>query len=163
MALTLQRTDLIGTQNFIAGAWRDAAEGERFEVVNPADEQPITRVPDSTAADARDAVDAAQAAFAGWRATPAKQRAKLLKRWNDLIVAHEADLGALISLEQGKPLAEGRGEVAYAASYVEWFAEQATRSNGEVIPAPASGRRMLALREPSAWSQRSRRGIFRRR
>jgi succinate-semialdehyde dehydrogenase / glutarate-semialdehyde dehydrogenase len=148
MPLALQRADFIGTQNYIAGSWRDSTSGERFEVVDPADETPISQVPDSTAADARDAVDAAHAAFPAWRATPAKQRAKLLKRWNDLIMAHEADLGALISLEQGKPLAEGRGEVAYAASYVEWFAEQATRANGEVIPSPASGRRMLALREP---------------
>ncbi len=148
MALSLQRADLIGTRNFIAGAWRDAAQGGRLPVTNPADGAVIAEVPDSQAADARTAVDAAEAAFAAWRATPAKQRATLLKRWNDLIVAHEADLGALISLEQGKPLAEGRGEVIYAASYVEWFAEQATRANGEVIPAPAPGRRMLALREP---------------
>ncbi|MFY9513819.1 MAG: NAD-dependent succinate-semialdehyde dehydrogenase [Rubrivivax sp.] len=148
MALTLQRADLIGTRNFIAGAWCDAAESGRLAVTNPADGSHIADVPDSGVADAKAAVDAAQAAFAAWRATPAKQRAALLKRWNDLIVAHEADLGALISLEQGKPLAEGRGEVAYAASYVEWFAEEATRANGEVIPAPVTGRRMLALREP---------------
>jgi succinate-semialdehyde dehydrogenase/glutarate-semialdehyde dehydrogenase len=148
MALTLQRADLIGTHNFIAGEWQAASEAARFAVHNPDDGSLIAQVPDSTAADARAAVDAAQAAFGSWRATPAKQRAALLKRWNDLIVAHESDLGALISLEQGKPLAEGRGEVAYAASYVEWFAEEATRANGEVIPAPVSGRRMLALREP---------------
>jgi succinate-semialdehyde dehydrogenase/glutarate-semialdehyde dehydrogenase len=134
MALTLQRADLVGTRNFIAGVWQAAAEGGRLAVHNPADAQA--------------AVEAAQAAFPSWRATPARQRAALLKRWNDLIVAHEADLGALISLEQGKPLAEGRGEVAYAASYVEWFAEEATRANGEVIPAPLAGRRMFALREP---------------
>jgi succinate-semialdehyde dehydrogenase/glutarate-semialdehyde dehydrogenase len=79
---------------------------------------------------------------------PARQRAQILKRWNDLIVAHQEDLGRLISREQGKPLAEGRGEVAYAASYVEWFAEEATRANGDVIPAPVAGRRMFALKEP---------------
>jgi succinate-semialdehyde dehydrogenase/glutarate-semialdehyde dehydrogenase len=148
MALTLQRADLIGTRNFIAGVWQAAADGGRLAVHNPADGSLIAEVPDGTAVDAKAAVDAAQAAFPAWRATPAKQRAALLKRWNDLIVVHEADLGSLISLEQGKPLAEGRGEVAYAASYVEWFAEEATRANGEVIPAPVSGRRMLALREP---------------
>ena len=86
--------------------------------------------------------------FAAWRAVPAKQRAQILKRWNDLILAHQEDLGRLISREQGKPLAEGRGEVAYAASYVEWFAEEATRANGDVIPAPVPGRRMFALKEP---------------
>jgi succinate-semialdehyde dehydrogenase / glutarate-semialdehyde dehydrogenase len=105
-------------------------------------------VPDSGAADARAALDAAHAAFPAWRAVPAKQRAQILKRWNDLIVAHQEDLGRLISREQGKPLAEGRGEVAYAASYVEWFAEEATRANGDVIPAPVRGRRMFALKEP---------------
>jgi succinate-semialdehyde dehydrogenase / glutarate-semialdehyde dehydrogenase len=148
MALSVLRADLIGTRNFISGVWQGAAGGGRLPVHNPADGSLVAEVPDSTEADALAAVDAAQAAFPAWRATPAKQRAALLKRWNDLILAHEADLGALISLEQGKPLAEGRGEVAYAASYVEWFAEEATRANGEVIPAPVAGRRMLALREP---------------
>jgi len=138
----------IRSQNFIAGQWRDAADGGLLRVVNPADDSRITDVPDSTAADARAAVDAAQAAFAAWRATTAKHRAQLLKRWNDLIVAQQDELGRLVSLEQGKPFAEGRGEVLYAASYVEWYAEEATRANGEVIPAPAAGRRMLAIREP---------------
>ena len=138
----------IRSQNFIAGQWRDAADGGLLRVVNPADDSRITDVPDSTAADARAAVDAAQAAFAAWRATTAKHRAQLLKRWNDLIVAQQDELGRLVSLEQGKPFAEGRGEVLYAASYVEWYAEEATRANGEVIPAPAADRRMLAIREP---------------
>ena len=138
----------IRSQNFIAGQWRDAADGGLLRVVNPADDSRITDVPDSTAADARAAIDAAQAAFPAWRATTAKHRAQLLKRWNDLIVAQQDELGRLVSLEQGKPFAEGRGEVLYAASYVEWYAEEATRANGEVIPAPAAGRRMLAIREP---------------
>jgi succinate-semialdehyde dehydrogenase/glutarate-semialdehyde dehydrogenase len=149
MPLTLTRGDLIRHQNFINGHWCDGAEPERLlDVTNPADDRLIARVPDSNADDARSAVDAAQAAFAAWRATPAKDRARLLKRWNDLIEAHQEDLGRLISREQGKPLAEGRGEVMYAASYVEWFAEEATRANGEVIPAPQRGRRMFALKEP---------------
>src|SRR3989441_481114 len=76
------------------------------------------------------------------------QRGAIIKRWNDLVLAHQDDLGRLISREQGKPLAEGKGEVAYAASYIEWFAEEATRMNGEIIPAPVPGRRMFALREP---------------
>jgi succinate-semialdehyde dehydrogenase / glutarate-semialdehyde dehydrogenase len=105
-------------------------------------------VPDSGADDARAAVDAAHAALPAWRAVPAKQRASILKRWNDLIIAHQDDLGRLISREQGKPLAEGRGEVAYAASYVEWFAEEATRVNGDIIPAPVAGRKMFAVKEP---------------
>lgn len=148
LSLTLQRGDLIRTQNFIAGNWCDAGTGALLAVIDPADDSRITQVPDSGAADARAAVDAAHTAFPAWRATPAKQRAQLLKRWNDLIVQHQEDLGRLISREQGKPLAEGRGEVLYAASYVEWFAEEATRANGDIIPAPVAGRRMFALREP---------------
>jgi len=105
-------------------------------------------VPDSGADDARAAVDAAYAAFPAWRAVPAKQRASIIKRWNDLVMAHQDDLGKLISREQGKPLAEGKGEVAYAASYIEWFAEEATRANGDIIPAPVAGRKMFALKEP---------------
>jgi succinate-semialdehyde dehydrogenase/glutarate-semialdehyde dehydrogenase len=147
-SLTLERDDLIRTQNFIAGNWCAAGTGVLLAVVDPADESRITQVQDSGAADARAAVDAAHAAFSGWRATPAKQRAQLLKRWNDLIVQHQEDLGRLISREQGKPLAEGRGEVLYAASYVEWFAEEATRANGDIIPAPVAGRKMFALKEP---------------
>lgn len=146
MSLKLTRTDLIRTQNFIGGRWCDTPA--LLSVSNPADDSPITQVPDSSAVDAREAVDAAHAAFSAWRSTPAKQRAQLIKRWNDLILEHQEDLGRLISLEQGKPLAEARGEVAYAASYVEWFAEEATRSYGDVIPAPVAGRRMTAIKEP---------------
>jgi succinate-semialdehyde dehydrogenase/glutarate-semialdehyde dehydrogenase len=147
MPLSIRRDDLLPGRNFI-GRWCDADEGRRFDVADPATDTVFASVPDSGAADARAALEAAHAAFAGWRALPAKQRAQILKRWNDLIVAHQEDLGRLISREQGKPLAEGRGEVAYAASYVEWFAEEATRANGDVIPAPVPGRRMFALKEP---------------
>ncbi|NRF67515.1 NAD-dependent succinate-semialdehyde dehydrogenase [Aquincola sp. S2] len=147
MPLTLQRDDLMPGRNLI-GEWREAAEGRRFDVTDPATDTVFASVPDSGAADAHAAVDAAHAAFPAWRALPAKQRAQILKRWNALMLAHQDDLGKLISREQGKPLAEGRGEVAYAASYVEWFAEEATRANGDVIPAPVAGRRMLALKEP---------------
>jgi succinate-semialdehyde dehydrogenase / glutarate-semialdehyde dehydrogenase len=147
MSMTISREDLFPARNWV-GTWRDAAEGRRFDVADPATDAVFASVPDSGAADARAAVDAAHAAFASWRAVPAKRRAQILKRWNDLIVAHQDDLGRLISREQGKPLAEGKGEVAYAASYVEWFAEEATRANGDVIPAPMVGRRMFALKEP---------------
>jgi succinate-semialdehyde dehydrogenase/glutarate-semialdehyde dehydrogenase len=145
--LALTRTDLIRSSNFIAGQWT-AFPGPLMDVTNPATGAVITSVPDSGAAEARAALDAAHAAFATWRKVPAKQRAAIIKRWNDLVLAHQDDLGALISLEQGKPLAEGKGEVAYAASYIEWFGEEATRMNGEVIPAPVPGRRMFALKEP---------------
>ncbi|KQO19224.1 NAD-dependent succinate-semialdehyde dehydrogenase [Acidovorax sp. Leaf78] len=145
--LALTRHDLIRNANFIAGAWTDTATA-RFAVTDPATGETITRVPDSGAAEALAALEAAHAAFPAWKKVPAKQRAAIIKRWNDLVVAHQDDLGKLISLEQGKPLAEGQGEVAYAASYIEWFAEEATRMNGEIIPAPVPRRRMFALREP---------------
>jgi succinate-semialdehyde dehydrogenase / glutarate-semialdehyde dehydrogenase len=147
MPLSIRRDDLLPGRNFI-GRWCEAQDGSRFDVTDPAADAPFASAPDSGAADARAALDAAHAAFPAWRAVPARQRAQVLKRWNDLIVSHQDDLGRLISREQGKPLAEGRGEVAYAASYVEWFAEEATRANGDVIPAPVPGRRMLALKEP---------------
>jgi succinate-semialdehyde dehydrogenase / glutarate-semialdehyde dehydrogenase len=147
VSLSIRRGDLLPGRNYI-GRWCDAEEGRRFDVTDPATDAAFANVPDSGPADARAAVDAAHAAFTTWRAVPAKQRAQIIKRWNDLIVAHQEDLGRLISREQGKPLAEGRGEVAYAASYVEWFAEEATRANGDVIPAPVVGRRMFALKEP---------------
>ncbi|WP_367065321.1 NAD-dependent succinate-semialdehyde dehydrogenase [Oryzisolibacter sp. LB2S] len=147
MPLTLTRTDLIRSANFINGAWT-ATPAARLAVTDPATGATITEVPDSGAAEARAALDAAHAAFPAWRRLPARQRAAIIKRWNDLVLAHQDDLGRLISLEQGKPLAEGKGEVAYAASYIEWFGEEATRVNGEIIPAPVPGRRMFALREP---------------
>jgi succinate-semialdehyde dehydrogenase/glutarate-semialdehyde dehydrogenase len=148
MPLTLSRPQLHRTANFIAGEWCDAAAGRTLDVTDPATGNLIARVPDSGANAARAAVDAAHAAFPAWRRTPAKQRAQILKHWNDLVLAHQDDLGRLISREQGKPLAEGIGEVAYAASYIEWFAEEATRANGDVIPAPVPGRRMFAMKEP---------------
>ena len=147
MSLSIQHADLIRSTNYIAGEWT-AATGPLLDVTDPATGDLITRVPDSGADEARAALDAAHAAFPTWRKVPAKQRARIIKRWNDLVLAHQEDLGKLISLEQGKPVAEGKGEVAYAASYIEWFGEEATRMNGEVIPSPVPGRRMFALKEP---------------
>jgi succinate-semialdehyde dehydrogenase/glutarate-semialdehyde dehydrogenase len=147
MPLTLSTPGLLRSANFIAGEWR-ATTGATLDVTDPATGACIAQVPDSGAGEARSAVDAAHAAFAGWRKVPAKQRAQIIKRWNDLVLANQDDLGKLVSREQGKPLAEGKGEIAYAASYIEWFAEEATRANGDFIPAPLPGRRMFALREP---------------
>ncbi|SCK43299.1 succinate-semialdehyde dehydrogenase / glutarate-semialdehyde dehydrogenase [Variovorax sp. HW608] len=148
MTLSIECQDLMPGRQLIGAEWREASDARRFDVTDPATDTVFASVPDGSAADARAAVDAAHAAFTIWRAVPAKQRAQIIKRWNDLVMANQEDLGRLISREQGKPLAEGRGEVAYAASYIEWFAEEATRANGDVIPAPVTGRRMLALKEP---------------
>lgn len=136
------------SRNFIAGAWRAAADRREFAVTDPATGETIARVPDSGAADAIAAADAAHAAFPAWRERTGRERGQLLKKWNALILARQDELATLISSEQGKPLAEARGEVAYGASYVEWFAEEASRIHGDVIPEPARGRKMLAVKEP---------------
>ena len=142
------RGDLLRDRNFIGGIWRDAREDAWLEVADPASGAVIGRVPDSTAADARDAAHAASDALSEWRATTARVRAQLLKRWHARILASSEDLARIISLEQGKPLGEALGEVAYGASYVEWFAEEAVRAYGDIIPAGVAGRRMMVVKEP---------------
>jgi len=140
--------DLIRAENFIAGEWVAAASGKRFDVTDPAAGDVIAQVADSNAADARAATDAAARAFPAWRDTLPKDRAAVLHRWHALIVENADALGSLISLEQGKPLAEGRGEVMYGASYVAWFADEATRIYGDIIPQQQRGKRMSAVKEP---------------
>ncbi|MCG2591813.1 NAD-dependent succinate-semialdehyde dehydrogenase [Ramlibacter sp. XY19] len=135
-------------RNFIGGEWVRAGDGREFDVVDPATLETITRVADSGAADARAALDAAAAAFPAWRERSGRERAQVLKKWNALILQNQEALAQVISREQGKPLAEARGEVAYGASYVEWFAEEATRTHGDVIPEPVRGKKLLAVKEP---------------
>jgi succinate-semialdehyde dehydrogenase / glutarate-semialdehyde dehydrogenase len=146
--LTLTRTDLLANQNFIDGQWRDSRSEARHPVSDPATGEVFASVPDSDASDAQAATIAAQAAFEGWRARSARERAQLLKRWHALIVANADDLARIISREQGKPLAEARGEVAYGASYVEWFAEEAVRTYGDIIPEPMRGKKLMVVKEP---------------
>ena len=146
--LEQQARALIRTDNFIDGQWVPAASGRRFAVTDPATGELIAEVPDSGPADARAAADAAAAALPAWRAMLPKERAAVLHRWHALIVEQQEALAALISLEQGKPLAEGRGEVAYGASYVAWFADEATRIYGDLIPQQQRGKRMTAIKEP---------------
>jgi succinate-semialdehyde dehydrogenase/glutarate-semialdehyde dehydrogenase len=141
-------TELIRSDNFINGQWLPASGGARFAVTNPATGETIAMVADSNAADARAATDAAARAFPAWRDALPAERAAVLRRWHTLIVEHADELGRLISLEQGKPLAEGRGEVMYGASYVAWFADEATRIYGDLIPTQQRGKRMTAVKEP---------------
>ena len=133
MLTNLTHAALLRAHNFIGGQWLPAANGHQLDVLNPATGAVCAQVPDSGAVDARAAVDAAQAAFGDWRARSGRERAQLLKRWHALILTHQDDLARLISTEQGKPLAESRGEVLYGASYVEWFAEEATRTYGDML------------------------------
>jgi len=142
------RPDLLRDRNFIAGEWRASSTGRKYEVSDPANGAVFARVADSGPEDARQAADAACAAFEEWRALSARDRAQLLKRWHALILANTEDLARLMSREQGKPLAEARGEVAYGASYVEWFAEEAVRTYGDLIPDLVRGKKMMVVKEP---------------
>ncbi|MGR2740358.1 NAD-dependent succinate-semialdehyde dehydrogenase [Billgrantia sp. Q4P2] len=148
MALHLDRFDLVRSDNFIDGQWQSGAAGDQYTVSDPATGETLASVADSTATDAQAATVAAHRAFDSWRQQPAAVRAQIIKRWYALIVKHTEDLARLISREQGKPLAEARGEVAYGASYVDWFAAEAVRSYGDIIPAPVGSKRMLVTKEP---------------
>jgi len=148
MPLPLLNTDLLRDRNYVGGEWVSSLDGRSFPVVDPATDAFFATVPDSAADDAKRALDVAHAAFPAWRKVPAKKRAQIIRRWHAAIVDNVEDLGRLIAKEQGKPFTEAKAEVLYAASYVEWFAEEATRIDGEIIPAAVPGRRMFALREP---------------
>ena len=137
---------LVRDKAYVDGAWVTGA-GERA-VLNPSTGAEIAHVAQLDAMGATDAVEAAARAFPAWKRSLAKERAAILRRWNDLILAAADDLAALITLEMGKPVKEARGEVLYAASFVEWYAEEAKRAYGEIIPTNAHDRRLLALREP---------------
>ena len=139
---------LFRQQCYVNGEWIDASGGRAIEVDNPATGETIGTVPALGAAETRAAIDAAEAAWAGWRARPAKDRANLMRKWFDLMMANQEDLAVLMTSEQGKPLAESRGEIAYAASFVEWFAEEGKRVYGDVINHPLPGRRILVLKQP---------------
>ena len=146
--MKLDDSTLLRQQVLIGGDWWDAADGAPFAVHNPANMEFVGHAPRCTAADTERAIEAAHAAFAGWRTTPAKTRAQLLRRWFDLILAHRDDLATIMVSEQGKPLAEARGEIEYAASFIEWFAEEARRVYGDVVPSPWADRRMFTLKQP---------------
>ncbi|WP_046863977.1 NAD-dependent succinate-semialdehyde dehydrogenase [Microvirga massiliensis] len=132
----------------IGGDWRTASPGRALEVIDPATQEAIGSVPDAGGAETRAAVEAAAAAFAPWRARTNAERAALLEAWYALILEHVEDLALILTREQGKPLAEARGEIRYGASFVKWFAEEARRIDGATIPAPTVDRRILVLKEP---------------
>lgn len=146
----MQLTDqgLLREQAYVDGQWRGAADGRTFPVTDPADGAPIAAVPDLGAGETRIAIDAAERAFAGWRILTAKARAAILRRWYEQILAHQEDLAQLMTAEQGKPLAEARGEIAYGAAFIEWFAEEGKRLCGEIIPSHAGDKRLLVLKQP---------------
>jgi succinate-semialdehyde dehydrogenase/glutarate-semialdehyde dehydrogenase len=146
--LALADRELLHTQAYVDGAWVDADSGETFEVLNPATGELIAEVPRCGARETRRAIEAAEAAQPGWRAKTAKQRAQVMRRWHDLLHENVDDLALLLTTEQGKPLAEAKAEIAYAASFLEWFGEEAKRAYGDVIPPPADGMRIVVVKEP---------------
>ncbi|MBX9762983.1 MAG: NADP-dependent succinate-semialdehyde dehydrogenase [Pseudomonadaceae bacterium] len=146
--MQLNDPSLLRQQAYVNGHWCEADSGARTEILNPANGELIGSVPNMGRAETRRAIEAAQAAQPAWRALTAKERANRLRQWFNLIMANQEDLARIMTAEQGKPLAEARGEIAYAASFIEWFAEEAKRAYGDVIPAHAGDKRILVQKEP---------------
>lgn len=146
--LNLKDPGLLRQQAYIAGEWVDADDGATSTVYNPANGDKIGTVPMCGAVETARAIGAAELAQRAWRNVTARERSTILRRLNDLMLANQDDLALLMTSEQGKPLAEAKGEIAYAASFIEWFAEEARRVYGDTIPAPQGDRRILALKQP---------------
>ncbi len=146
----MQLTDprLFHQQAYLNGTWVDAHQQVVIEVTNPVDNSVLGTVPNMGQAETREAIAAAQAAFPEWRGKLAKERAVMMRRWFDFIMENQQDLAVLMTAEQGKPLAESLGEVAYGASFIEWFAEEAKRVYGDVIPEPIPGQRIVVIKQP---------------
>ena len=148
--LSLNDTSLLREQCLIGGQWIGHANNanDTLPVTNPASGERLATVPRLGRAHARQAIEAAHAALPAWRARPAKERSAILLRWYELLLTHQDDLAAIMTAEQGKPLAEARGEIVYAASFLQWFAEEGKRVYGDTIPAPTASQRIVVLREP---------------
>ena len=146
--LNLKHPGLLRQQAYVNGRWTDAHDGATFAVTNPATGETIARVPLMGAGETRRAIEAAAQAWPAWRSKTAKERAAILRRWHDLMLAHADDLAAIMTAEQGKPLAEAKGEIAYAASFIEWFAEEGKRVQGDTLQSPAADKRIVVVKEP---------------
>lgn len=144
----LKDPSLLRHQAYIGGEWQAADSDATFEVFDPATGESLGTVPKMGAAETARAIEAAQAAWAGWRMKTAKERAAILRRWFDLVIANSDDLALILTTEQGKPLAEAKGEIAYAASFIEWFAEEGKRVAGDTLPTPDANKRIVVVREP---------------
>lgn len=146
--MQLNDPTLFRQQAFINGQWRDALSGEVITVTNPANDQRLGSVPKMGAEETHEAIDAANRALPAWRVLTAKERAAILRRWFELIVENQDDLARLMTLEQGKPLAEAKGEIGYAASFIEWFAEEGKRVYGDTIPGHQADKRLIVIKQP---------------
>ena len=148
VTLPLKDPTLVKQQCYVDGRWMDADSGATHPVVNPATGRAFASVPVFKAEETKRAIDAANRAWPAWRAKTAKERSVILRKWNDLMLANVDDLALILTTEQGKPLAEAKGEVTIAAAYVEWFAEEARRIYGDVIPTIGNDRRLVVIKEP---------------
>ena len=146
--MKLNDNSLFRQQCFIGGQWVNADSGETMDVVNPANGETIGTMPAAGASETRRAIEAADVAWPAWRKLTAKERAAIIREWHDLVLANADDLAMLMTLEQGKPLAEAKGEIAYASWFIEWFAEEGKRAYGEVIPQTIADRRIVVIKEP---------------
>lgn len=146
--MQLQDPQLFKTQCYINGQWVKADDNSVFTVYNPATGEKLADIPKMGATEAQRAVTAAQTALKLWQKKTAKERSQLLRRWFELMMQHQDDLGRILTLEQGKPLAEAKGEIAYGAAYLEWYAEEAKRIYGDTIPAPSNDKRIIVIKQP---------------
>jgi succinate-semialdehyde dehydrogenase/glutarate-semialdehyde dehydrogenase len=146
--MKLKDANLLRSQAYVQGQWVNAASAAAHPVLNPATGVKLGTVPDMSVADVRRAIESAAAAFPAWAARTAKERGTILRRWYELMLANQDDLAQIMTAEQGKPLAEAKGEILYAASFVDWFAEEGKRLYGDVIPAHQADKRLLVLRQP---------------
>ncbi len=146
--MKLKDPNLLRQQCYVDGAWIDADDGSVIEVTDPATAEKLGTVPKMAAEETRRAIDAANKALPAWRGKTAKERAAILRRWNDLMLENQEDLANLMTCEQGKPLVESMGEIVYGSSFIEWFAEEGKRVYGEVIPEPSHDRRIVVTKEP---------------
>lgn len=146
--MQLKNMSLLQTQLYINGQWQDAATSRQFAVSNPADNRHITDVADGAGDDTLAAIASAKSALPAWRSKTANERAIILRRWYELMMDNQDDLATILSTEQGKPLAEAKGEIAYGASYVQWFAEEARRIEGDIIAPPSNDKRLMVIKQP---------------
>ncbi|MDH3546072.1 MAG: aldehyde dehydrogenase family protein, partial [Gammaproteobacteria bacterium] len=146
--MKISDTGLLKTQAYVDGQWIDADNGETLPVLNPATGETIAEIAKCGTAETRRAIEAAAKALVVWRDKTAKERAAILRKWFTLMMEAQDDLAQILTAEQGKPLAESRGEIAYGASYIEWFAEEAKRIYGDTIPQPSNDKRIVVIKQP---------------
>ncbi|MCI5220779.1 MAG: aldehyde dehydrogenase family protein, partial [Candidatus Electrothrix sp. LOE2] len=146
--MNLKNKDLLCSRCFINGRWVSSGGEKSIAVHNPANGELVGSVPSLGREETLQAVEAAEAAWPAWRSRTAHERSRLIRRWYDLIIENQEDLASIMTAEQGKPLAESRGEILYAASFVEWFAEEAKRVYGDTIPMAQPGKRIIVLKQP---------------